>query len=185
LGMGVTAEMEPIETARMRLDPLSSRHTDDLYRIYSEPAVARFLITRPRSPTHFHEIFQRMLDFGRTLGMWALIHKDGGRLMGRCGFFAFSQQARPEFAILLSQAWWGRGFGTEAGRACLEQAFQNRGWPEVVAVVRPANTRAIRVLLKLGMQTEREIEIESEPAVVYRVDRAAFEQRVANPHARD
>ena len=172
--------MQRIETRRLTLDPLAPEHADDLYRIYSEPAVARFLITRPRSPTDFHEIFQRMLDFGRTLGMWALIHKEHGSLMGRCGFFAFSNEARPEFAVLLSQAWWGRGFATEVGRACLEHALQTRGWPEVVAVVRPVNAGAIHVLVKLGMEADEQIEIESEPAVVYRLNRADYERGIVS-----
>ena len=173
--------MERIETARLTLDTLSPEHGEALYRVYSEPAVAQFLITRPSSRMEFNEVFQRMLDCGRSLGMWAVVYRDQGSLIGRCGFFGFSDQARPEFAILLSKVYWNRGLATEAGRACLKYGFQTRGWPEVVALVRPENAAAIRVLLKLGMETESRIEIGSEPALVYRIERASFEDTTERP----
>jgi len=172
--------MKRIETRRLMLEPLSAEHADALYRIYSEPAVARFLITRAGSRVEFREVFQRMLDTGRTLGMWALVHKDQGDLVGRGGFFPFSERARPEFAILLSQAWWGQGLATETGRVCLKYAFQTRRWSEVVALVRPENAGAIHLLIQLGMEAEQHIEINSEPATVYRLDRADHERRFAS-----
>jgi RimJ/RimL family protein N-acetyltransferase len=161
--------MSSLETLRLRLDPLSGSHADSLYAIYREPEVRRFLITCPSNRAEFDRIFDRAVRFGETHGMWAIIDPASVALIGRVGFFAFGELARPEIAILLSRRFWGRGLATEAAAASLTYGLAHHGWAEVIGIARPANHAAIRVLTKLGMRREREIELGSGPAVVYRV----------------
>lgn len=163
-----------IETSRVRLEPLRAAHADALYVIYCEPAVQRFLITCPASRADFDLLFDRALGFATTHGMWAVVDTTTSAIMGRVGFFAFGESARPELAFLLSQRFWGRGLATEASSAALRHGFRRHGWPEVVALVRPANAAAIRVLSKLGMRREDTIALGSAPAVVYRVTSGEF-----------
>jgi RimJ/RimL family protein N-acetyltransferase len=162
--------MRELVTARLVLRPLTAADRDALFRVYAEPDVSRNLITRPQSIEEFREPFDQMLALASTLGMWAIVH--GGRLIGRCGFYPFSEEPAgvPELAYLLSRAHWGRGLATEAARRCLEFAFDEQGWTEVVAVVRPENVASARVLRKAGMEVVRRIEIRGIPADLYRVE---------------
>lgn len=164
-----------IATARLRLEPLAREHADRLYEIYLDPAVRRFLISRPDSRTDFERIFERALECGRTLGMWAVLDEAEGHLVGRCGFYPFSERARPELAMLLAASAWGRGLATEASLACLRLAFEERGFGEAIAIVRPGNTPALRVLRKLGMRPEATLELAGEPAELHQVDPGGFE----------
>jgi RimJ/RimL family protein N-acetyltransferase len=163
-----------LETARLRLVPLAPEHADALHEVYGDPAVRRFLISRPDSRADFERIFARALECGRTLGMWAILPRDGERLLGRCGFYPFSERARPELAILLAREAWGRGLATEAARACLRFAFDERGFDEVVAVVRPGNAPALGLLRNLGMSPEDTLELAGGPAQLHRLGRAEF-----------
>jgi RimJ/RimL family protein N-acetyltransferase len=165
--------MPTLETPRLRLEPLSASHADPLYSIYCEPEVRRFLITCPSNRADFDRIFDHAVRFGETHGMWAIIDPSGPAMIGRVGFFAFGELARPEIAFLLSQRFRGRGLATEAAAASLTYGFGHHGWAEVVGIVRPGNNSAIRVLTKLGMQREQEIALGSLPAVVYRIRRAS------------
>jgi [ribosomal protein S5]-alanine N-acetyltransferase len=170
-----------LDTARLVLEPLAPSHAEALYSVYQEPAVSRFLITRPRSRAEFDEILHRTLAFGRSHGMWAVLRKGEPTLIGRVGFFAFGEAGRPELAFLLSSSAWGRGYATEACRAALHRALSAHPWAEVVAVVRPANTLAERVVQKLGFSPEREVELEGEPAVLFRTARSQVDaSRPAN-----
>jgi len=172
--------MDLIETARLRLEPLRPAHAERLYAIYSERAVRRFLITRPRGRDHFARVFDQALSFGSTHGMWAVIDKSTNELTGRIGFFAFGESARPELAFLLSERWWGKGLATEAAVATVSYGFARREWIEIVAMVRPANTASIRVLTKLGMTAEGPIRVRRVQAVLYRVGRDEFVTRAAD-----
>jgi len=160
-----------LETARLRLRPLTAGDHDALYGIYSEPEVARGLITPPRSIEEFQQRLDQMLDLASTFGMWAILRKNDGRLIGRCGYYPCSvpPEGAPELAYLLSRASWGVGLATEATRRCLEFAFSEQGWPEVVAMVRLGNAASARVLSKLGLKVVRRIEVRGVPADLYRV----------------
>lgn len=163
--------MKPLESARLRLSPLAPSDFDALYAIYSEPEVARYLLTRPRSPEEFRRPFEQMLELSSTLGMWMILDKHDGRPIGRCGFYPFSESpvGAPELAYLLSHSHWSRGLASEAARCCLDFAFHTRGWPEVFAMVRPENVRSAHVLTKLGMRPLRRAEVRGTAMDLYQV----------------
>jgi ribosomal-protein-alanine N-acetyltransferase len=160
-----------LETTRLRLRPLTVGDRDALYKIYADPEVSRTLITRPQSIEEFRQPFEQMLELSSTVGMWGIVHKDDDRFIGRCGFYLLSEPpARtPELAYLLSRAHWGQGLATEAARRCLEFAFSEQAWSEVVAMVRLGNVASVRVLRKVGMEFVRPIEVRGIPADLYRV----------------
>ncbi len=164
-----------LETQRLRLVPLAANHADALYRVYAEPAVAEFLFTRPRSSDEFAPIFERALQFGESHGMWAIVSRDDETLIGRVGFYAFGEAERPELAFLLSRSAWGRGLATEACARALEHTLQSHSRREVVALVRPSNTAAVRVVEKLGFSPESNLCVNGEPARLYQTSRGPAE----------
>ena len=161
-----------LETARLRLEPLAPGHAEALQAIWNDPEVARFLISRPASPAEQGALFARNLEAGRRFGMWAVRERASGSVVGRVGFFAFGERERPELAFLLARAAWGRGLGREAAGAALAAGFGALAFREVVALVRPANARALRVLEKLGFASECRLELGGEPADLQRLDAA-------------
>jgi RimJ/RimL family protein N-acetyltransferase/predicted amidohydrolase len=161
--------VKQIETERLRLRPLTPGDHDALYMIYADPEVNRYLLTQPQSREEFSRPFQQMIDLSSTLGMWAIIDKANERVIGRCGFYPFSEAETPELAYLLSPAYWGAGLATEAARRCLAYAFGERRWAEVVAMVRPENHPSARVLIKVGMQRLRTINVRGNTMDLYRM----------------
>lgn len=163
-----------LETDRLTLEPLSAAHAEPLYAIYRQPGVGRFLITRPTTRHEFERVFARALQFEASHGMWAIVDKASAAIVGRIGFFAFGETARPELAFLLAKSHWGRGLATEASRTCLWQAFERRAWEEVIALVRPENSAAIRVLDKLRLTPERTLTLATQPAILYQLSRSNY-----------
>ena len=153
---------------------MSAAHAEALYAIYRQPGVGRFLITRPTTRPEFDRLFERALEFEASHAMWAIADKVSAAIIGRIGFFAFGATARPELAFLLAESHSGRGLVTEASSACLRQAFERRAWQEVIALVRPENSAAIRVLDKLRMTPERTLTLGAKPAILYRLSRSTF-----------
>jgi RimJ/RimL family protein N-acetyltransferase len=79
---------------------------------------------------------------------WAVVERASGELIGDAGLYRMGGEV--ELGYTLGRAWWGRGYATEAARACLEIAFGELGLPSLIAVVDPANPASTRVLEKLG-----------------------------------
>jgi RimJ/RimL family protein N-acetyltransferase len=160
-----------LQTPRLALEPLELAHADALYAVYQDPGVSRFLITKPSSREDFREMHDRALAFGESHGMWAVFPRGRRTLIGRVGFLAFGESGQPELAFLLSSSVWGRGYATEACQAALRHALSVHPWLEVVALVRPANSAAVRVLQKLGFSPETEVQIEGQRAVLFQAGR--------------
>jgi RimJ/RimL family protein N-acetyltransferase len=174
--------MTDLETGRLRLRPLTDGDRDALFGIYADPEVSRHLITRPQSIEEFRRPFEQMLELASTLGMWAIVLRDDDRLIGRCGYYPCSEPpvGIPELAYLLSRDYWGLGIATEAARRCLDYAFVDQAWPEVVAMVRLGNAASVRVLRKVGMQLLRRIEVRGNPAELYGLRRTSYPARPAS-----
>jgi RimJ/RimL family protein N-acetyltransferase len=64
---------------------------------------------------------------------------------------------RPEIGWRLARNAWRRGLATEAALAARDHAFATLGFPELIAIVHPENTRSQAVARKLGMELERQV----------------------------
>src|SRR5262249_59633735 len=96
-----------------------------------------------------------------ALGRGATVQKEESRLIGGWGYSPCSDPpgGPRELAYLLSRPNWGMGLATEVARRCLDFAFSEQGWPEVMAMVRRSNAASARVLRKVGMERLRPIEV--------------------------
>jgi ribosomal-protein-alanine N-acetyltransferase len=157
---------EILETVSLYLRPLRAADADRLWNVWSEEPVRRFLITAPVVREDFDRVFQTMMDQSDEGRLWGIEEKATGSLLGRCGFYVWDQNpGAPEFAILLTEASWGRRLATEATEACLNFGFRRMGWTRVIAVARPENAPVRRLLKRAGFQEDREVEIRGAPAL--------------------
>jgi RimJ/RimL family protein N-acetyltransferase len=70
---------------------------------------------------------------------------------------------------------WGRGYATEAGRACVEWGFSGFDLPSMTAMINAENDRSIRVAERLGFAPLREDRLLGDPVVVYGLEQEATE----------
>jgi len=68
----------------------------------------------------------------RGFSFWAVVERDGGYVIGDAGFGVFRQTGDVELGYTLKRDRWGRGYATEAARACLEAGLARL---DVAAVV--------------------------------------------------
>ena len=89
-------------------------------------------------------------------GLWAAERRSDGQLLGFVGLqhVPFEAHYTPaiELGWRLRRAAWGRGYATEAARACAGFAFGELGVRELFAMARPDNEPSRRVMDRLGMQ---------------------------------
>ena len=87
--------------------------------------------------------------------MWLALDKASGTVVGNCGLQPLERRGPAvELGYRLGRRYWGRGFRTEGGAACLRVGFDVLGLERVVAVTMPGNAASRRVMEKLGMVYE-------------------------------
>lgn len=164
-----------LETSRLILRRFQPGDLDALFALYDDPEVRRYF---PEG-TQTYEQTQDELDwfvqggdpFHPRLGLWATIHKESGRFIGRCGLIPWVIGGREEveIAYLLDKAFWRRGLGTEVAQALVRHGFGELQLPRLIALIDPANRASIGTAEKAGLCFERCIEHEGSPCSLYAI----------------
>lgn len=86
-------------------------------------------------------------------GLWAVVLKETGEVIGQCGLTMQPWKDREvlEIGYLFWRACWHQGYATEAAAACKEYAFETLGAEEVCSIIRDTNLASQRVAERNGM----------------------------------
>lgn len=82
---------------------------------------------------------------------WAVVEKESGEIIGSCGF-AFRDMSEVELGYLFAREVWGKGFATEAARACLRYGFEEIGFEKIIALTDTDHGKSQNVLRKIGFR---------------------------------
>jgi ribosomal-protein-alanine N-acetyltransferase len=144
-----------LETERLLLRTWTPEDAPAYFRVTSDPEVMRFIGGGVTDQT-LEETGQRLVRLmghqeKHGFGLWAVIEKSTGELAGTCGLKHLDDGPDIEVGYHLGRAFWGKGYATEAARACVRYAFEQLQLAQLLAVVNPANFASQRVLEKCGL----------------------------------
>ena len=168
--------MKILETERLLLRHLVMTDLDALFAFYSDPEVIRYIPDAPRTYQETREELEwHMNGHPRfpELGLWATIHKETDRFIGRCGLIPWTidGQHDVEVAFALARAYWGQGLATEVARALAQYGFEHLNLSRLICLIDHANTASSRVATKIGMTFEREAKDDYGPFLIYAMSR--------------
>lgn len=165
-----------LETPRLILRHQVLSDLDDLWALYCDPEITKYIPDAPHSREEAQEELEwHMHGHPRNpqLGLWATIHKATGKFIGRCGLLPWEidGQAEVEVAYTLSRAWQGQGLGSEAAQAILNYGFERLSLSRLICLIDPENIPSQKVAERIGMQFEKEARDEYGPFWVYSISK--------------
>ena len=171
--------MQEIETARLYLRQFTPEDLDDLYRIYSDPEIMKYLTgvrTREATEIAIHTMLKRWEE--NNFGMWALVHKIDRKMIGRCGLNFVEKTAEVQLGYALDKVYWHQGLATEASLGSLNYGFQILNLERIVAIARPENIASQRVIQKVGIKYEKNAHFYETDVVYYSLSRESYQSQV-------
>jgi RimJ/RimL family protein N-acetyltransferase len=99
-------------------------------------------------------------------GLWLMADKSSGKPAGMCGLLKRDTLQDVDIGYALLPEFCGQGLALEAASAVLAHARTRFGLERIVAIVKPANTRSVRLLQKLGFVYERMLSLSEGAAPV-------------------
>lgn len=92
-------------------------------------------------------------------GLWAMVLKENGELIGDCGLTIQNVDGvnETEIGYHVRRDLWGQGLATEAARACRDYGFGRLSAERLVSLIRHENVPSRRVAAKNGMKIWKEI----------------------------
>jgi len=170
-----------LETTRLILRRQVIEDLDALWALYCNPEITKYIPDAPRSYAEARE----ELEWHRhghpkypELGLWATIHKETGKFIGRCGLLPWTidGQREVEVAYTIAQEYWGQGLATEAARGILKYGFEKLNLPRLICLIDPENIASQKVAEKIGMTLEKKVDgIDGDdyPTLIYSVGNQA------------
>lgn len=147
-----------LETPRLRLREFTLNDTDALAAVLGDPVAMQYYpapYDRPGVEAWIARNMERYRSDGH--GLWAMLLKDSGELIGDCGCYLRDVDGRNDIEIgyHVRRDLWGKGYATEAAQACIEYAFGKLGVDRVISMIRPENLQSVRVAEKNGLVCEK------------------------------
>ena len=166
----------PEPTERLRYRPLEPGDAAALHAVWGDPEVMRYLPAEPSASLEetAERVERHRARFEETgYGLCAVEERAGSRVVGVCGLFPVEWTGPDvEVAYHFARAVWNRGYATEAAGAWVQAAFAEGGLDRVVALAFPANRASTRVMEKLGMRFDSDVEMYGVALVRYALDRS-------------
>ncbi|MBE5801622.1 MAG: GNAT family N-acetyltransferase [Clostridiales bacterium] len=170
-----------LETERLMLRELTEDDFSALYAVLGDSDITEHY------PYTFDEArvrrwIARNQERYRTdgFGLWAVIRKDTGELIGDCGLTMqpIHGEMLPEVGYHIRRDQQGKGYATEAAAACIRFAFANYDFPHVYSYMKYTNAASAAVAMKNGMRFVEEYpDPDNAFTRVYAVSREAFMAR--------
>ena len=174
--------MQILETPRLILREFHLDDVDALARVLSDPTAMQYYpaaFDRAGVEEWIARNRRRYADHG--YGLWAMILKSTGQVIGDCGITPQDVDGATEVEIgyHVRRDLWGQGLATEAARACRDWGFARLPVARIISLIRPENFPSRRVADKNGMTVWKQIVWRGFPHVVYAIQR----QNAASPPA--
>jgi [ribosomal protein S5]-alanine N-acetyltransferase len=172
--------MQILETPRLLLREFVLNDVPALGKVLSDPITMRYY------PHPYDEEGVRdWIDRNRWRyqeqghGLWAMVLKTSGELIGDCGLIKQMVGGidETEIGYHVRRDLWNQGFATEAARACRDHGFTHLPVDRLISLIRPENHPSCRVAEKNDMRVISEVMWHELLHYVYAIDRSEWEAR--------
>lgn len=147
-----------LESERLLLRPIKESDADDIFEIFSDIEVMKYYDLLPfltiNDAINQVDIFRKCLS-EKTMIRWGIELKANGKLIGTCGFFAFSEENRKaEMGYELNREYWNKGIMSESLKMIMDFIFRETDINRIETYVEPMNTASLNLLESLGFTKE-------------------------------
>jgi [ribosomal protein S5]-alanine N-acetyltransferase len=166
--------MQILDTPRLFLREFCLDDVDALGAVLSDPETMRFYpAPLDRAGVEGWISLNRHRYAKQGHGLWAMVLKANGELIGDCGLTVQKVESTDEIEIgyHVRRDRWGQGLATEAARACRDFGFARLPVDRLISLIRPENLPSRRVAEKNDMSVWKEVMKASLPHLVYSIRR--------------
>ncbi len=152
----VYKKIEELKTTHLLLRKFRADDAKDFFsRVGGSEAVTRYMLWEPHqsladTKVSIDKVLRRYEE--ENCYTWAIASKEDDTVIGRIDLLRFDEAEKScSFAYMLGEAYWGKGYGTEALAAVFRFAFEQMHMQTIVADHMCENVASGAVMKKVGM----------------------------------
>lgn len=151
-----------LETPRLLLRHPDMNDVPALYALYRDIEIRRYFPDGVLSYEETKEEVEWYLEGHPRypkLGLWATVHIESGKFIGRCGLLPWEIDGRLEIEIayLLDKEFWHQGLATEAAHGIQLYGFEKLHLTRLICLMHPENIASRKVAERIGMKLENQV----------------------------
>lgn len=154
-----------METERCIIRETTVEDVEAFYRIYAEPSITYYmedLFPEPEEEKAYaREYMEKVYSF-YGYGMWSIVNKENGEVIGRAGLSWREGFAIPELGFLIGVPYQRKGYAYEVCRAIVDYGKEELEFERIQALVKKANVASVCLCEKLGFTYMDTVENEGE-----------------------
>jgi len=166
-----------MQTERLFIRPFTLDDAEEYLPLVSDPDVIRYTGEEPQTSVEAaREIIatRPLRDYAvHGFGRMACIEKSSGRLIGFSGLKFLDELQEIDVGYRFLPAYWGKGYATESARAIMQHGKNELGISRIIGLIQHDNTASANVLVKLGLEFERNIRLSGIDLDLYATVRVA------------
>ncbi|SCZ78205.1 GNAT family N-acetyltransferase [Acidaminobacter hydrogenoformans] len=144
-----------METERLGLRLLESADIEAIMTFWGNEVVMRYCGGAGSEERELRAVlYYQNLFLQRGFSVYGVQEKSLNRIIGACGFNPGERTDEAELIYHFAEAYWGKGYATEAAKACIEHLLGVNSINRLIASVDPRNTISASILEKLGFAYE-------------------------------
>lgn len=145
--------MRVIAAGRVRLEPQTATHAEEMFALLSDPAIYEYENEPPPSLEWLRNRFKKLESRRSADGyeQWLnwVVRLESNEAIGYVQATVFADQ-RAAIAYEFASAYWRQGYGFAATQAMIFELVQRHGVKSLFAVLKQRNIRSQRLLERLG-----------------------------------
>jgi len=168
-----------LETPRLLFRQLELRDVQELYSLYQDIEIRHYF---PDSVLSYDDTKEELEWYINghpqypKLGLWATVHKESGKFIGRCGLLPWEIDGtlEIEIAYLLNKDFWHQGFATEAAKGIMSYGFEKLHLTRLICMMHPENVASQKVAERIGMKLESQVDGvagDNFPTLIYAIEK--------------
>ena len=154
---------EVLQTGRLLIRETTIEDIDEFYKIYADPDMTRYmegLFDDPADEKRYQKDYIEKVYGLMGFGVWTLIRKSDGRIIGRAGYSVRNGFDDIELGFLIGKEFQKQGYAYEACRAILDYGRDMLSFDKVQTLVKKENSVSIHLCEKLGFTRVEETQVE-------------------------
>ena len=162
-----------LETKRTIIRELTLDDIDELYELYSDPMIKKFippLYEKREDEIEFERAYIEKMYGVCGFGYWLVLDKRSGDVIGRAGISPRTGYDKLELGYLIKEKYRGQGIAEEICRAILAYGRDYLEHTTYNAFIQADNTDSIRLAEKLGFKRIGEAFEEGKIMQIYRLE---------------
>ncbi len=159
-----------LETERLKVRESMVEDVEQFYRIYRDPSITYYmenLFEQPDMEKAYIKNYIRQVYGFYGYGLWTVLLKETGRVIGRAGLSVRDGYELPELGFVIEVSQQKKGYAYEVCRAILDYTKRELQFDAVQALVKEENKASACLLNKLGFTYQKKVYEEGTDYLLY------------------